>query len=63
MIQDLTNKIAVLEAQHKRSLAVKVAKELADTRATLLEELYKRARKRQVLSNYSTSRAINQGGY
>lgn len=49
-IRDLSNKIALLEAQYKCSLTVRVAKELANTWATLLEELFKRARKRQVLS-------------
>lgn len=49
-ISSLSHKIAALEAQHKCSLASRVAKDLADTRALLLEELFKRAWKQQVLS-------------
>lgn len=45
-------KISKLEVQHKSSLARKVAAELADARTLLREELYKRARKRQMLSQY-----------
>lgn len=50
LIRDLSNKITLLEAQHKCSLALKVATELAETRALLLKELFKRARKWQTLS-------------
>ena len=50
LIQELTDKIARLEAQHKGSRAVEVAVELAETRSRLQEELYKKARKRMMLS-------------
>lgn len=50
LIRELTAKISKLEAVHKFSLVVRVATELADTRALLLEELFKRARKRLLLS-------------
>lgn len=42
LIRDLSNKITLLESQHKCSLGLKVMTELAETRALLLEELLKR---------------------
>lgn len=45
LVRALSNKISKWEVQHKCSLAVKVANDLADTWALLLEELFKRKRK------------------
>lgn len=42
LIQTLSDKISTLVAQHKCSVALKIANKLADTRALLLEELFKR---------------------
>lgn len=50
MVRELSDKITKLEAQHKGSLAVEIAEELADAQTLLLEELFVRIRRHQVLS-------------
>lgn len=50
LIKDLSSKIHDLEAQHKHSHAIHLAQELAGARALLVEELFKRAHKRHMLT-------------
>lgn len=52
LVLSLSDMITKLEAQHKCSRATQEANELADTQSLLLGELFKRARRRHVLSTF-----------
>lgn len=50
MILSLSTKIRALEAQHKRSLAIKTSQDLQELRSQLTDELFKKARLQKILS-------------
>lgn len=50
LVLELSFKIRKLEAQHKRTLAIKTSQELVETRSFLLDELFKRVRRCNILS-------------